>query len=121
MEIDQYCKGPKSSSIKQHIVLHENASAELARNLPMPLFSSQTRYDFTICYGVLLILVVDLIMFGFFCTFYYSYIAEIAYGCLGALLYSLVRKVKKHKYMTHSCSHEAILPLSAGYLQQDIK
>ncbi|CAK6973118.1 protein lifeguard 1 [Scomber scombrus] len=48
-----------------------------------------TRYDFTICYGVLLVLAVDVIMFGFFCTFYYSYIADVAYGCLGALLYSL--------------------------------
>ncbi|XP_053185707.1 protein lifeguard 1 [Scomber japonicus] len=52
-------------------------------------FSAQTRYDFTIFYGVLLILAVDVIMFGFFCTFYYSYIADVAYGCLGALLYSL--------------------------------
>ncbi|CAK6973117.1 protein lifeguard 1 [Scomber scombrus] len=52
-------------------------------------FSAQTRYDFTICYGVLLVLAVDVIMFGFFCTFYYSYIADVAYGCLGALLYSL--------------------------------
>uniref|UniRef100_A0A673B5S6 Si:ch211-284o19.8 n=1 Tax=Sphaeramia orbicularis TaxID=375764 RepID=A0A673B5S6_9TELE len=53
------------------------------------LFSIQTRFDFTICYGVALILVVDLLMFGFFCTFYYSYMADVAYGCLGALLYSL--------------------------------
>ncbi|XP_034412080.1 protein lifeguard 1 isoform X2 [Cyclopterus lumpus] len=52
-------------------------------------FSAQTRYDFTIWYGVLLILVVDVLLFGFFCTFYYSYISEVAYGCLGALLYSL--------------------------------
>ncbi|XP_068460494.1 protein lifeguard 1-like [Clinocottus analis] len=52
-------------------------------------FSAQTRFDFTVWYGVLLILAVDLIMFGFFCTFYYSYIGEVAYGCLGALLYSL--------------------------------
>ncbi|XP_047224426.1 protein lifeguard 1 [Girardinichthys multiradiatus] len=52
-------------------------------------FSAQTRYDFTIYYGVLLILAVDVLMFGFFCTFYYSHIANIAYGCLGALLYSL--------------------------------
>lgn len=64
--------------------------------MPLLLFSSQTRYDFTICYGVLLILAVDLIMFGFFCTFYYSYVAEVAYGCLGALLYSLVRQVKNN-------------------------
>ncbi|KAM4727598.1 protein lifeguard 1 [Anableps anableps] len=53
------------------------------------IFSAQTRYDFTIYYGVLLILAVDVVMFGFFCTFYYSHVASIAYGCLGALLYSL--------------------------------
>ncbi|XP_035797506.1 protein lifeguard 1 isoform X1 [Amphiprion ocellaris] len=52
-------------------------------------FSAQTLYDFTICYGVLLIMFLDVIMFGFFCTFYYLYIAKVAYGCLGALLYSL--------------------------------
>ncbi|XP_061587029.1 protein lifeguard 1 [Cololabis saira] len=52
-------------------------------------FSAQTRYDFTICYGLLLIVALDFVMFGFFCTFYYSYITDVAYGCLGALLYSL--------------------------------
>uniref|UniRef100_A0A3Q2R2U3 Si:ch211-284o19.8 n=1 Tax=Fundulus heteroclitus TaxID=8078 RepID=A0A3Q2R2U3_FUNHE len=52
-------------------------------------FSAQTRYDFTICYGVLLILALDVFMFGFLCTFYYSHIGEIVYGCLGALLFSL--------------------------------
>lgn len=50
----------------------------------------QTRYDFTVCYGLLLILLVDLFMFGFFCTFYYSHVAQVAYGTLGALLFSLV-------------------------------
>ncbi|XP_031721106.1 protein lifeguard 1-like [Anarrhichthys ocellatus] len=63
--------------------------ATVAISLAIIAFSAQTRYDFTIWYGVLLILVVDVIMFGFFCTFYYSYISEVAYGCLGALLYSL--------------------------------
>ncbi|XP_022613855.1 protein lifeguard 1-like [Seriola dumerili] len=61
----------------------------LAISLAIIAFSAQTRYDFTICYWLLLILAVDLIMFGFFCTFYYSYITDILYGCLGALLYSL--------------------------------
>ncbi|KAM7379696.1 hypothetical protein PAMP_005230 [Pampus punctatissimus] len=65
--------------------------ATLAISLAIIAFSAQTRYDFTIFYGILLILAVDIIMFGFFCTFYYSYIADIAYGCLGALLYSLSR------------------------------
>lgn len=63
--------------------------ATLAITVAIIAFSAQTRFDFTICYGLLLILSVDLIMFGFFCTFYYSYVAEIAYGCLGALLFSL--------------------------------
>ncbi|KAM6919781.1 protein lifeguard 1-like [Lycodopsis pacificus] len=63
--------------------------ATVAISVAIIAFSAQTRYDFTIWYGVLLILVVDVIMFGFFCTFYYSYISEVAYGCLGALLYSL--------------------------------
>ncbi|XP_063741548.1 protein lifeguard 1-like, partial [Eleginops maclovinus] len=63
--------------------------ATLAITVAVIAFSAQTRYDFTMCYGVLLILAVDLIMFGFFSTFYYSYLADVAYGCFGALLYSL--------------------------------
>ncbi|XP_034743775.1 protein lifeguard 1 [Etheostoma cragini] len=63
--------------------------ATLAISVAIIAFSAQTRFDFTICYGILLILFVDMIMFGFFCTFYYSYITDIVYGCLGALLYSL--------------------------------
>ncbi|XP_060940256.1 protein lifeguard 1 [Limanda limanda] len=51
-------------------------------------FSAQTRYDFSTCYGLLLILCVELIMFGFF-TIFFSNIGAIAYGCLGALVYSL--------------------------------
>ncbi|XP_028329119.1 protein lifeguard 1-like, partial [Gouania willdenowi] len=53
------------------------------------LFSAQTKWDFTICYGVVLILAVDLIMFGIICIFYNSYITDVVYGCLGALFYSL--------------------------------
>lgn len=59
------------------------------------LFLPQTRFDFTIFSGALLILAMDLIMFGFICTFYYSYITDVAYGCLGALLYSLVRETHR--------------------------
>lgn len=61
----------------------------LAISFAIIAFSFQTRFDFTICYGIVLILAVDLLMFGFFSIFYYSYMADIAYGCLGALLYSL--------------------------------
>uniref|UniRef100_A0A8C7Z9F1 Si:ch211-284o19.8 n=1 Tax=Oryzias sinensis TaxID=183150 RepID=A0A8C7Z9F1_9TELE len=50
---------------------------------------SQTRYDFTFCYGFLLIVVVDFVMFGFLYTFCYSHITNAIHGCLGALLYAL--------------------------------
>ncbi|KAM3866165.1 protein lifeguard 1 [Diretmus argenteus] len=61
----------------------------LAITLAIIAFSAQTRLDFTVLYGVLLVLAVDLMVFGFFCTFYYSHVMEIVYGCLGALLFSL--------------------------------
>ncbi|XP_030630482.1 protein lifeguard 1 [Chanos chanos] len=53
------------------------------------IFSAQTRIDFTICNGILLILAVDLIMFGFFSCFFYSRVLQILYGSLGALVYAL--------------------------------
>ncbi|XP_051553329.1 protein lifeguard 1-like [Myxocyprinus asiaticus] len=53
------------------------------------IFSAQTRVDFTVCNGILLILSVDLLMFGFFSIFFYSSVLQIVYGCLGALLYAL--------------------------------
>ncbi|XP_039999123.1 protein lifeguard 1 [Xiphias gladius] len=83
-----YMVGAIASFHKTNAVL-VTMGVTLAVSLAIIAFSAQTRYDFTIFYGILLVLAVDLIMFGFFCTFYYSYIADIAYGCLGALLYSL--------------------------------
>ncbi|XP_057713751.1 protein lifeguard 1 [Corythoichthys intestinalis] len=61
----------------------------LAISLTIIAFSAQTRYEFSCCYGLLLIMVVDLLMFGIFSGFYYLYITQVVYGCLGALLYSL--------------------------------
>lgn len=63
--------------------------ATLAISLAIIFYSMQSRYDFTLCYGLLLILVVDLVMFGVFSSFYYSHMAQVAYGTLGALLFSL--------------------------------
>lgn len=53
------------------------------------IFSAQTRLDFTVCNGILLVLSIDLLMFGFFTIFFYSKIVHIVYGCLGALLYAM--------------------------------
>ncbi|KAK9979154.1 hypothetical protein ABG768_012598 [Culter alburnus] len=53
------------------------------------IFSAQTRLDFTICNGILLILSVNFLMFGFFTIFFYSNVLQVFYGFLGALLYAM--------------------------------
>ncbi|KAJ0059315.1 hypothetical protein NL108_015492 [Boleophthalmus pectinirostris] len=63
--------------------------ATLAITLGIIAYSTQSRYDFTVCYGLLLILCLDLFMFVIFSSFYYYHMAQVAYGSLGALLFSL--------------------------------
>lgn len=74
---------------KDQLYLPVCSSHKECTNASLPWL--QTRFDLTIWAGVLLILVVDLFVFGICCTFYYSYVTDLLYGCLGALLYSLVR------------------------------
>ncbi|KAJ8336519.1 hypothetical protein SKAU_G00377390 [Synaphobranchus kaupii] len=61
----------------------------IAVSFAIVIFSAQTRVDFTLCNGTLLILSVVLLMFGFFCCFFYSSVLQIVYGCLGAILFSV--------------------------------
>ncbi|XP_028649426.1 protein lifeguard 1 [Erpetoichthys calabaricus] len=53
------------------------------------IFSAQSRISFSICNGILIVLAVDLMMFGFFSIFFYSTMLQILYGCLGALVFAL--------------------------------
>ncbi|XP_051726076.1 protein lifeguard 1 [Ctenopharyngodon idella] len=53
------------------------------------IFSAQTRLDFTICNGILLVLSVNFLMFGFFTIFFYTNVLQVFYGFLGALLYAM--------------------------------
>uniref|UniRef100_A0A3B3ZFX9 Uncharacterized protein n=1 Tax=Periophthalmus magnuspinnatus TaxID=409849 RepID=A0A3B3ZFX9_9GOBI len=71
--------------------------ATLTISLGIIAFATQSRYDFTLCYVLLLILGLDLLMFVVFSSFYYSHMADVGYGSLGALLFSLM--------MTGSMSH----------------
>ncbi|CAJ1072836.1 protein lifeguard 1 [Xyrichtys novacula] len=80
--------------------------ATLAISVAIIVFSMQTRIDFTFCYGFLLVLLVDFFMFGIFCSFYYSHVADIGYGCLGALLFSLFLMIDV-QLLTGSMSHRA--------------
>ncbi|KAM9501565.1 protein lifeguard 1 isoform 1-T4 [Clarias gariepinus] len=63
--------------------------ATLVISFTIIIFSAQTRLDLTLCNGILLVLAVDLLMFGFFSIFFYSNILQVLYGSLGALLYAM--------------------------------
>lgn len=52
------------------------------------IFSLQTKYDFTSCYGVLFVCLIVLLIFGILCIFIRNRILQIVYGGLGALLFT---------------------------------
>ncbi|KAM7420656.1 hypothetical protein PAMA_015064 [Pampus argenteus] len=52
------------------------------------IFSLQTKYDFTSCYGVLFVCLNVLIIFGILCIFIHDRILHIVYASLGALLFT---------------------------------
>ncbi|KAM9782865.1 glutamate receptor, ionotropic, N-methyl D-aspartate-associated protein 1b (glutamate binding) [Neosynchiropus ocellatus] len=52
------------------------------------IFSLQTKYDFTSCYGVLFVCLIVLIVFGLLCIFIRDRILHIVYAGLGALLFT---------------------------------
>uniref|UniRef100_A0A3P9MUP9 Glutamate receptor, ionotropic, N-methyl D-aspartate-associated protein 1b (glutamate binding) n=1 Tax=Poecilia reticulata TaxID=8081 RepID=A0A3P9MUP9_POERE len=52
------------------------------------IFSMQTKYDFTSCYGVLFVCLLVLILFSILCIFLQNNILQIVYAGLGALLFT---------------------------------
>lgn len=56
--------------------------------LALTLFAFQSKYDFTMKGGLLMALLLSLIMFGILAGIFQSYIAQMAYASLGALLFS---------------------------------
>ncbi|KAI2654848.1 Protein lifeguard 1 [Labeo rohita] len=52
------------------------------------VFSLQTKYDFTSCYGVLFVCFIVLLFFGFLCIFMYNRILDLIYSTFGALLFT---------------------------------
>lgn len=57
--------------------------------LGVTLFSFQTKFDFTSCFGVLFVISLALIGFGFVCIFTYSRIIYTVYAGLGAVAFSI--------------------------------
>ncbi|XP_016106003.1 glutamate receptor, ionotropic, N-methyl D-aspartate-associated protein 1b (glutamate binding) [Sinocyclocheilus grahami] len=52
------------------------------------VFSLQTKYDFTSCYGVLFVCLIVLMFFGILCIFLYNRILDLIYSTLGALIFT---------------------------------
>jgi len=57
--------------------------------LGITIFSFQTKFDFTSCFGVLFAISLALIGFGFVCIFTYSRILYTVYAGLGAVVFSI--------------------------------
>lgn len=57
--------------------------------LGVTLFSFQTKYDFTSCFGVLFVISLALMGFGIVCAFTYSRVLYTVYAGLGAVAFSI--------------------------------
>ncbi|XP_062612712.1 protein lifeguard 1-like [Saccostrea cucullata] len=73
--------------------------------LALTLFAFQTKFDFTMCGGLLFVFLMVLIIFGIFAAIFHNKILSVVYASLGALLFSfyLVFDTQlmmggKHKY-----------------------
>lgn len=73
--------------------------------LALTLFAFQTKWDFTVMGGMLLVLLIVLFIFGIVAIIVRSKIVSLIYGCLGALLFSFyllydtqLMMGGKHKY-----------------------
>uniref|UniRef100_A0A8C1ZHC2 Glutamate receptor, ionotropic, N-methyl D-aspartate-associated protein 1b (glutamate binding) n=1 Tax=Cyprinus carpio TaxID=7962 RepID=A0A8C1ZHC2_CYPCA len=52
------------------------------------VFSLQTKYDFTSCYGVLFVCFIVMLFFGIMCIFLYHRILDLIYASVGALIFT---------------------------------
>lgn len=73
--------------------------------LGLTIFALQTKIDFTMCNGILFVLLLCLMIFGIFCGIFRSQIMNVVYASLGAVIFSFYIVVDtqmmmggKHKY-----------------------
>ena len=73
--------------------------------LGLTIFALQTKIDFTMCNGILFVLLLCLMIFGIFCGIFRSDIMNVVYASLGAVIFSCYIVVDtqlmmggKHKY-----------------------
>jgi len=73
--------------------------------LGLTIFALQTKIDFTMCNGILFVLLMCLMIFGIFCAIFPGQIMNVVYASLGAVIFSCYIVVDtqmmmggKHKY-----------------------
>uniref|UniRef100_A0AAR5PNN6 Uncharacterized protein n=1 Tax=Dendroctonus ponderosae TaxID=77166 RepID=A0AAR5PNN6_DENPD len=96
--------GVSASTYKQDAVLMA-VGITTAVCLALTLFAFQTKYDFTMMGGVLLVAVIILLVFGIVAMFVHNKIVQLVYASLGALIFSIylvydtqLMMGGKHKY-----------------------
>lgn len=96
--------GVSASTYKQDAVLMA-VGITAAVCLALTLFAFQTKYDFTMMGGVLLVAVIILMVFGIVAIFVHNKIVQLVYASLGALIFSIylvydtqLMMGGKHKY-----------------------
>ncbi|GBM17431.1 Protein lifeguard 2 [Araneus ventricosus] len=57
--------------------------------LGLTVFAFQTKIDFTLCSGFLMVAVLVLVCFGFVAMFFPGRIIQLVYACLGAIIFSM--------------------------------
>lgn len=57
--------------------------------LALTLFAMQTKYDFTMCNGVLFVALILFMLFGIVAIFFRGPVIQLVYASLGALLFSV--------------------------------
>ncbi|XP_013395377.1 protein lifeguard 1 isoform X4 [Lingula anatina] len=84
---ESYFLGTVASTYKaEHVLMAVGITAAVA--LALTIFAFQTKIDFTMCSGLLFVLLIVLILFGLMCAIFRNHYAYIAYASLGALIFS---------------------------------
>ncbi|XP_013395371.1 protein lifeguard 1 isoform X1 [Lingula anatina] len=101
---ESYFLGTVASTYKaEHVLMAVGITAAVA--LALTIFAFQTKIDFTMCSGLLFVLLIVLILFGLMCAIFRNHYAYIAYASLGALIFSFfmvfdtqLMLMAKHRY-----------------------
>lgn len=85
---ETFMLGTLTSRVPEDIVLIAIA-VTAAMCFALTLFAFQTKFDFTVCNGVLFVALILFMILGFVAMFFPSKIMHLVYGSIGVLLFSI--------------------------------